>query len=373
MSLAAQSLVYIIGGGSGAHALAAVAKTRGFPVCLYARNSQLIAAIDAGERNIRVTGALDATVTLDSTATVLDRRVANADLIFLVVTADAHAELARRLAPFLKATQIVVLCPGRTGGVLAFLQALQDSGVGNLDLPLVVEMQSLFCACRLVSPGSVDVLSFKKTNTISGIPNQRMAEAEVALSPLFSGIKVATSTLETGLENIGALLHPTPVLLNTGWIESRDGFFSHYYQAISPSVAGFIEAMDQERCAIAARLGVHIRSAKQWHEDVYGSVGLNLFETLRNNSAYASINAPTTLLHRYLLEDVSTGLVPLSELARTIGLSTPRMDAIITLANLMLNQDFRAQGRNATELGIVNLDLAAIKQRFANGPFHSER
>jgi len=55
---------------------------------------------------------------------------------------------------------------------------------------------------------------------------------------------------------------------------------------------------------------------------------------------------------RYLTEDVPTGLVPLSELGRALGILTPHIDNLIDLASEELNIDFRINGRTLDRLGL---------------------
>ncbi|MDZ7837274.1 MAG: hypothetical protein U5N58_04580 [Actinomycetota bacterium] len=51
----------------------------------------------------------------------IDKVIKGADVIMVVVPANAHASIAQRCAPYLEDGQIVVLNPGRTCGALEFL------------------------------------------------------------------------------------------------------------------------------------------------------------------------------------------------------------------------------------------------------------
>ena len=129
-----------------------------------------------------------------------------------------------------------------------------------------------------------------------------------------------TSTLSTSLANFGAMLHPAPVLFNISRIEDSRASFLHYYEGITPTIARFIEKMDLERLELAAAYGVEGTDTSTWHELCYGLRGETLFETLRLNERYASLDAPSSLAHRYIYEDIPTGLVPMIALADVAGL-----------------------------------------------------
>ncbi len=355
------SVYAVLGAGAGGQALAATLTHAGHEVRLWNRSEATLDAIRA-RRRIAVEGA----VAVEACPAVLSSDIADvvrgADVVFVVVPAHAHLALAEALAALVTPSQAVVLNPGRTGGALGFAVTLERNGCGAL--PAIAETQSLLYTCRLREPGSVDLLAVKKVNVMACLPAHMGATVVGQLSPIYAGVTLRDSTLDTGLENMGAILHPAPVLLNTGWIESRDKFFSHYYHGISKSIACLLERMDEERLAIADAFDISVRSLKQWHEDVYGCIGDTLFETLRLNSSYASIDAPYGLNHRYIFEDVPTGLVPLSELAKVVKVSTPLIDLIISLANQMTNTDFRRDGRNLHVLGLEGKAVAETKRSF---------
>lgn len=67
------------------------------------------------------------------------------------------------------------------------------------------------------------------------------------LNPFYPQFVPASNCLETSLSNIGALFHPTPVLLNIGRIENDLQGFRYYWDGITPSVATLVGEIDQER------------------------------------------------------------------------------------------------------------------------------
>lgn len=76
---------------------------------------------------------------------------------------------------------------------------------------------------------------------------------------------------------------------------------------------------------------------------------------------FRGIGAQSQLDHRYLTEDVGYSLVFLTDLARRIGVATPTMDALITVASVVLARDFRAEGkRTMTSLGLDDTSLSEL-------------
>ena len=94
--------------------------------------------------------------------------------------------------------------------------------------------------------------------------------------------------------------------------------------------------------------------------------GGSLYEQIHNNPAYASVKAPASLRHRFIAEDVPSGLVPIVELGERAGTDMPVMRGIAELAGKILKQDFYKTGRNLKMLGLESKDVPEIKRMFMN-------
>ncbi|MHA2501233.1 MAG: NAD/NADP octopine/nopaline dehydrogenase family protein, partial [Candidatus Hodarchaeales archaeon] len=101
--------------------------------------------------------------------------------------------------------------------------------------------------------------------------------------------------------------------------------------------------------------------ARDWLCDAYGgSPAPTLYEGFRSIETYDGIGAPATLNHRYIFEDVPTGLVPLSSFGRIVGVPTPVIDSMVNLISAFFNIDFWLEGRTASQLGIADMTAEAI-------------
>jgi opine dehydrogenase len=168
------------------------------------------------------------------------------------------------------------------------------------------------------------------------------------------------NVLKTGFNNVGTVLHPTLMVLNSGWIEDP-GDFEFYHQGTSPSVARVLEKADAERVAVAAALGLRGMSARQWLYFAYDAAGRSLFDAIHAQPGYGGILAPHRLEMRYLTEDVPCSLVPMASVGRKFGVPTPTLDSLIHLASALLDRDFRSEGRTVEKLGIAGMDLRALR------------
>jgi opine dehydrogenase len=77
---------------------------------------------------------------------------------------------------------------------------------------------------------------------------------------------------------------------------------------------------------------------------------------------------PFKLDTRHLTEDIPYGLVTFSSLGRLVGVPTPVSDAVITLAEGLLDRDFRAIGRTVESMGLSpKWSLAQLKRYLETG------
>ena len=180
----------------------------------------------------------------------------------------------------------------------------------------------------------------------------------------YPGTEAADSVFQTTLQNGNPVIHPAVTLLNTGLIERTQGGFLFYEEGITEAVGRAIEAVDRERLAIAEALGVRVLSEPDLGVRQGYMREANYSTGYSTAPGFLGIGAQSQLEHRYLTEDVGYSLVFLTDLASRVDVETPTMEALITVASVVLAQDLRAQGRRTlATLGLDGMsasDLAAL-------------
>lgn len=352
--------ITIIGGGNGGQAMAAYCAIKGYSVCLYNRNLEHLKNI-VNTQSIRLSGRINATGHIDIITDDIQTATEYSDLIMIVTTANAHKILAELMAPYLSKNKTIILNPGRTGGLWEFDYILKQNN-RSCDIVLA-EAQTLIYACRIIDNGHVNIIGIKDRVLLSSYNRELTNLIIQQLSDLFTCFIPAKNILQTSFENIGAIFHPCVVLFNAAAIDRGDLFY--FYRDMTDNIANFIQKVDKERINIGKKYNVDLISAEKWVSYAYPNIiGENLCEKMKNNPAYYNIISPTSIFSRQLMEDIPTGLVPLVEFGRLANVDVSLMDSMVTICNALLNTDFRESGRNLKSLGLGELSVDEIIDKY---------
>lgn len=329
----------ILGGGHQGLAMAAHLSLNGEKVNLWNRTPQNIMEI-LTTHEIFCEGIINGKATLEKVSSNIDDVM---EKIILVATpALAHRDIAKMLANKVDSNTTIVLNPGRTFGAFEFEKVLQQEGCKSF--PKIAETQTIVYTCRKDNKNNVNIMAMKNDVMIASTKKENMREIFDDLpNCLKPNFRIVDSILETSLNNIGMLLHCTPTLLNTGWIENQKYKFKYYTDGITPTIASFIENIDNERLEIGRKMDIKLEPICEWFKRTYRVQGTTLLECI-DNDVYAQIEAPSVINHRYITEDVPFGLVPLESLGKILKVNTPYVSTIIDLASLVMKQDFRKIG-----------------------------
>ena len=134
---------------------------------------------------------------------------------------------------------------------------------------------------------------------------------------------------------------------------------------MTPAVARLYQVINQERVAVATALGASVPSLEDWFKRVYGVREASLVETFRwltynSDGPYQATGTPSSLDHKFITEDVPTGLVPISALGAVAEVPTPAIDALVELARIMTGKDFAAEARTLARLGLSGMSATEI-------------
>ena len=197
---------------------------------------------------------------------------------------------------------------------------------------------------------------------ISGEPYRRRVSAPVAVVP---GSGRGAEYPVYGFTNANAMLHVANCIANAGRIENGNSY-KFYAEGVTPAVAQLYEAINAERVAVAAALGASVPTLADWFDRVYGVHEATLVETCQrltynSDGPYQATGTPQSLDHKFITEDVPTGLIPMSALGAAAGVRTPAIDALVEIVRAMTGNDFAIEGRTLARLQLNAMDGPRIR------------
>jgi opine dehydrogenase len=226
-------------------------------------------------------------------------------------------------------------------------------------------------AMRQLAPTVMRQTTQKRWLQIAAFPGNESVALHARISPLFPQAVAAPDILHTGLTNMNAVLHVANCVANAARIE-RGGGHMFYGEGVTPAVARYYAAIDAERMAIAAALGVKIPNLVDWIERAYGVREADLVAafarlTYDADGPYVVNKAAGTLDHKYVTEDVPTGLIPLQELAAATGTPSPAIDALVEVVRVMLGRSFEVEARTLARMGLAGMNARQIRAVVRDG------
>lgn len=332
-------MVTILGAGNGGIALACYFEQKGIKTTVWNRGAERIKKIIENDNLIEINdyeSLNNYTIKISEVTRDLEGAVKKNKYIFVITPACAQEEIAYRLKELKIRDKVILLMPGRTLGAKKVMEIINDSSND------FYEAQTILHTCRIEGILLMQYKTKPKVyfSSYSGAKTENIDQ----LITLIPELRYIENYYEVTLNNVGAMLHPTPTLLNIGLVESKKDFY-FYREALSPVVVRYIEKMEAEREAVCKSYTARFLSVYEWLKIEYNSFGDSLYERLQNTIAYKEIKGPDSINHRYIYDDIKTGLVPLYYLGKEKNVHVPYIKNIIVLANLLLDTDFFEEGR----------------------------
>lgn len=342
--------VTVLGGGNTAFCMAANLALAGYEVLLWEHPdfAHTLAPI-RDLLTIHLDGAAHtgparlAGVTTDPAAAL-----AWSETLVCSVPSYAQQPFLEQIVPHLRPGHLLAWLPGNLGA-LATARVLREAGIEGV---IVAESDTAPYVCRKSAPDRAVIWGTVAALGIGVEPASQTDEAMPVLRALFPGASAYGSALEAGLSALNPVVHPPGVLMNAGRIERSRGEFWFYEEGVTPSVVRVIEAVDRERLALGAALGLSLTPvAEAFHRAGFGPAG-DLWATINGSRMLTALRAPGQVETRWLTEDIPYGLATWAALGDQLSVATPTMDALVTLASTTLDRDLAAEIRGPEALGL---------------------
>lgn len=352
--------VAIVGAGPVGRATAAYLEHHQIPVALWSPsgNSTQALAVGNGRGRLAYEGALQGEVEVGVLASADQLR--EFDVVLIAVPGHAYPVVLPLIAPHLHGKQLVIV-----SGALSLAPLWLHERAGTVgDRPVVASWGTTLATARHVGngagPAKVLINTLRTRFEVAAIPAARLTETLQTCRALFGDrFTACDNILATALLNVNPVAHVAEVLPNLTRIDKRENW--PLFDNLTPAAARIGEAVDRERQAIARAFGFNVRSIHEHtHLSYHVPLGGYADMAVAIHAKYGGPPGPTTLEHRYVLEDVPYGLVFYETLARVVNVPVPNISAAITLISSAYGRDLRADNALLAELSLEKLDAAAL-------------
>ncbi|OED36736.1 glycerol-3-phosphate dehydrogenase [Chromatiales bacterium (ex Bugula neritina AB1)] len=350
--------IAVLGGGNGSHAAAADLTLNGHNVRFWRRDSQAIADLKSRQNQLLVKDFSGTrSVTIDCVTRDIATAVSGAQLIVCPTPATAQASIARLMAPHLQDGQVIFLPPGTFGSVL-MARIVRDAG--NTASLCFAEAGTLPYLTRQHGAAEIAITT-RATRLPTGVfPLSRKKEALDIIRQAYPSVEDAGNALSGALMNAGPIIHPPLIIMNAGPIEHFDHWDIHN-EGTQPAIRRVTTQLDSERIAVRKALGYsgpHFPLADHYDNEreewMYGNLAHDKLTDSGDWREHLVLQE-----HRYMREDVATGLAFLVSTANWTGVPAPVATGLLALGSSICEDDFRSNGRT---LESMNMDHLSIEQ-----------
>jgi opine dehydrogenase len=291
--------------------------------------------------------------------------VRGAALIVCPTPATAQPDIARALAPHLEDGQVVFLPPGSFG---SYLMARIARDAGSTADFAIGEAGTLPYLTRKHGAETIAITT-RATRLPTGIfPLRAKDRALEVIRAAYPSVEDAGDGLSGALMNAGPIIHPPLIVMNAGPIEHFDHWDIHN-EGTQPAIRRVTTRLDAERMAVREALGYgapHFPLADHYdpagEEWMYGNAA---HERLTDSGDWREHLVLTE--HRYMREDVATGLAFLVSVADWAGVPAPTATGLLAIGSAICDDDFRATGRTLENLGLASLGPAEMTALMRDG------
>ncbi len=348
--------IAILGAGNMGYAVAADLTLKGHTISLIktskALHNETFEYVRTHENKITLSEKGQQQTARIPTLTTELSELTTAELIIITIQTNFHEELIKRIKPYLRDGQILMIVPGY------FSTAYVLKHCSDLDLT-IVEGESSPIDCRIDDTGFIKVGFRNVRNPLGVYPVSRVQMVKEKLDSLQLRYTYLSSVVEAALHNPNMIVHTVGAVMSIPRIEKTNGDYCMYWEVFTPSVWKILEKLDSEKMDVLEKVGyerIPYVEACKFRNSLDESMDAKavFFE-------YAAMptraKGPVVVDSRYISEDVPEGLVMLEALGKHLHVATPICTALIELAAAALGRDLRATGRTPERLGVDNLKV----------------
>lgn len=351
----------IAGAGSIAFGTAALLAENGHIPMLWSPSGDSTAALLEGAA-LTATGAIEAQFSPQIASSAAELVDGN-DCLLVALPAYGHKPVMDAIAPHIRDGQHVIISSHASLGAIYLSDLLADRGI----TAPVTAWGTTVVTGRRQSRTKVLVNTVRKLVDLCTVPETQSDAALVHCRRLFGDrFQPRDGLLAISLSNLNPQNHMGIALGNMTRMERGETWSQG--QNVTPNVGRLLEALDEERLAIAGALGLDVRTIfEHFHLSFHVPVA-SISEM--NQQMHADGNGgtgPATGDSRYVTEDVPYGLALTADLGRMAGKPAHLHEAGIRVFSAMYGRDFMGENALLTDIDLSRWTLDDLREAARTG------
>ena len=356
-----EARVGIAGAGSIAMGTAALLHCNGHDPMLWSPSGKGTAALAGGGKLI-ANGAIDAAfrprVAVDAQELVRDN-----DVLVLALPAYGHKAVMDAMAPHVRDAQHVIISSHASLGAIYLMQLLARRGV----TAPVTAWGTTAVTARRRSGSEVRINTVRRLIDLCTVPDSRTQEGLALGRRLFGDqFQPRDGLLAISLSNLNPQNHMGIALGNMTRMERGETWSQG--RNVTPNVGRLLEALDQERLAIARALELDVRTVfEHFHLSYHVPIASISEMNQQMHARGIGGTGPATANSRYVIEDVPYGLVVTAALGELAGRPARLHDAGTRILSAMYGRDFAAENELLNALDLQRHDMGDLQRAARTG------
>ena len=353
--------VGLAGAGSIAFCTAALLCHNGHQATLWSPSGARTVELAAGKAlvsNNAVVGEFNPRVALSARQLAADN-----DILMLVLPGYGHKAVIDALVPHIEAHHTIIISSHVSLGALYLARELEKRDVC---VPIIAWGTTITTG-RQQSLCSVLVNTVRAQVDFCTLPATENASSLKLCQALFGDRFVKRNgLLAITLSNLNPQNHMGIALGNMSRMERGEQWSQG--QNVTPNIGALLEALDDERIAIADTLGLSVRTIFEhfhlsFHVPVASISDMNQLMHEQGNGG----TGPATADSRYVTEDVPYGLVVTAALGKLVGRPALLHESGIALFSAMYKRDFAAENSLLKALKLQHISLDELQEAAFSG------
>lgn len=340
--------VGIAGAGAIAMGYAALLLGRGHEASVWSPSGKRTVDLLDGQP-LRVSGAIEGEFRPQVCQSASD--LALADVIVLALPAYGQRLVIDALVPYLEARHTVII-----SGHLSFSALYLSKRMSEKESQIpIVAWNTTAVTCKSQSFTELRVGTIRKMVSMAVLPVALAGRGfDVCVSLFGDKFELQDDLLTITLSNLNPQSHLAIALCNLTRLERGEVWGQR--ENITPSVGRFIEALDQERLALAAAFGKRVATVFDHYRNTLALIGESVAQICAQQvERGADIAGPKTINTRYVLEDVPFGIVPLLYLAEVTDIDIPLHRSGMAIISACYGRDFMTENDLLPDIAIADL------------------